>query len=127
MTEGTSRESGRPSVAFNTVQNSAVSVGDHNTVSYVESPQGAADPAQAELLAAIRALREDLGRFTPTPENQTLDAELCDAEDEIDTAGAVGPGRLARLRQALDVAGPLVAGLASGAAVAESLTALMGG
>lgn len=125
---GTSGEGpGRPTVHIGSVDNSAVGIGDHNVVSNVRGTGPATDPAQAELLAAIRALREDLGRFVATPQNEALDAELATAEGEIGTAGAAAPGRLARLRQALDLAGPLTASLASGAAVAQSLAALLGG
>ncbi|MFE9252102.1 hypothetical protein [Streptomyces sp. NPDC007088] len=118
---------GRPTVHIGSVDNSAVGIGDHNVVSHVRGRGPAPDPAQAELLAAVRALREDLGRFVATSQNEALDAELSATEGEIDTAGAAAPGRLARLRQALDLAGPLAASLASGAAVAQSLAALLGG
>lgn len=116
----------RPGVHIGSIDNSAVGVGDHNQVSYVAAPTPGTDAAQAELLAAIRELRADLGRFVETPQRQELDAELAAAEGEIDTTGAAGSGRLARLRQALDLATPLTASLASGAAVAQSVAALLG-
>lgn len=113
-------------VHIGSVTGSAVAVGDHNTVTQHQHA-GPADEAQAELLRAVRELRADLARFTASDTTEVLDAELVSVADEIETAGGAAPGRLARLQQALTAAGTLTGTLASGAAVAEALRALLGG
>ncbi|MEU6931748.1 hypothetical protein [Streptomyces sp. NPDC046385] len=105
-----------------------VTVGDHNTVSYtVQGTQPDRDPAQEELLQAIRRLRADLGGVVASEQTTALDAELSDAEDEIEGTGAAGTGRLTRLRQALTDAGAVTGILASGVAVVQAVGALLGG
>ncbi|MBD2829114.1 hypothetical protein ID875_13830 [Streptomyces globisporus] len=113
-------------VHIGSVTGSAFAVGDHNTVTQHQNA-GPADETQAELLRAVRELRADLARFTPSDTTEVLDAELVSVSDEIETAGAAEPGRLARLQRALDAAGALAGALASGVAVAEALAALLGG
>ncbi|MFH8881577.1 hypothetical protein [Streptomyces californicus] len=113
-------------VYIGSVTGGAFAVGDHNTVTQYQNA-GPADETQAELLRAVRELRADLARFTPSDTTEVLDAELVSVVDEIETAGAAEPGRLARLQRALDGAGALAGSLASGAAVAEALAALLGG
>ncbi|MFF8442958.1 hypothetical protein ACF07U_19105 [Streptomyces californicus] len=113
-------------VHIGSVTGSAFAVGDHNTVTQHQNA-GPADETQAELLRAVRELRADLVRFTPSDTTEVLDAELVSVADEIETAGAAEPGRLARLQRALDAAGALAGSLASGVAVAEALAALLGG
>ncbi|MER5819929.1 MULTISPECIES: hypothetical protein [Streptomyces] len=113
-------------VHIGSVTSSAFAVGDHNTVTQHQNA-GPADATQAELLRAVRELRADLARFTPSDTTEVLDAELVSVSDEIETAGAAEPGRLARLQRALDAAGALAGSLASGVAVAEALAALLGG
>ncbi|MDG4864352.1 hypothetical protein P8605_40035, partial [Streptomyces sp. T-3] len=78
------------------------------------------DPAQEELLRAVREFRADLARLVANDQTTVLDAELADAEDEIAQSGAAGQGRLARLRQALTDAGAVTALVASGAGVAQA-------
>lgn len=106
----------------------AFAIGDNNTVTNNEG-NGAptSDPAQEELLRAVRALRDDLARVVETPEVTALTAQLADTEGEITDTGAAGPGRLARLRTALADAGSVVGLLASGAAVGQAVAALAGG
>ncbi|MFF1417287.1 hypothetical protein [Streptomyces sp. NPDC058280] len=120
-------DEGRPGVRIGSVSGSAFSIGDHNTVTNTNGAEAAGDPAQAELLAAVQALRADLARFVATDDTAALDAELVAAEEEITTAGAAGPGRLARLRDALAVAGGVAGTLASGVAVGQAVGALLGG
>ncbi|BDM72721.1 hypothetical protein HEK616_62080 [Streptomyces nigrescens] len=106
----------------------AFAIGDHNTVTQNEGGSApAADPAQEELLRAVRELRGDLARAVHSPEVTALDEELAGTEDEIADSGAAGPGRLARLRTALTDAGAVVGLLASGAAVTQAVAALVGG
>ncbi|MFF0433217.1 hypothetical protein ACFYU9_13445 [Streptomyces sp. NPDC004327] len=105
-----------------------VTIGDHNTVSYtVRGAEPARDERQEELLRAIRELRADLTRVVASEQTAALDAELSDAEDEIEGIGAASPGRLTGLRRALADAGALTGLLASGAAVAQAVAALLGG
>ncbi|UQA93494.1 hypothetical protein [Streptomyces halobius] len=106
----------------------AFAIGDHNTVTNNEgSGAPVLDPAQEELLRAVRTLRDDLARVVETPEVTALTAQLADTEGEITDTGAAGPGRLARLRTALADAGSVVGLLASGAAVGQAVAALVGG
>ncbi|MFF4602006.1 hypothetical protein ACFY12_04495 [Streptomyces sp. NPDC001339] len=106
----------------------AFAIGDHNTVTNNEGGGGtAADPAQQELLRALRELREDLSRAVENPQITALGRELADTEAEIAERGEAGPGRLARLRTALTDAGAVVGLLASGAAVVQAVAALVGG
>ncbi|MFH8867346.1 hypothetical protein [Streptomyces griseus] len=113
-------------VHIGSVTGSVFAVGDHNTVTRHQHP-APVDEAQAELLRAVRELRADLARFTASDTTEILDAELVSVVDEIETAGAAEPGRLARLQQALTAAGTLTGTLASGVAVGEALAALLGG
>ncbi|MEV0603415.1 hypothetical protein AB0I82_29545 [Streptomyces sp. NPDC050315] len=106
----------------------AFAVGNDNTVTNYAAPQQPArDPAQEELLNAVRELRADLQRLTPAPETDALGAELADVQDEIERTGSASPGRLQRLRTALADAGAVTGLLASGAAVVQSVTGLLGG
>ncbi|MGW7640527.1 hypothetical protein [Streptomyces decoyicus] len=106
----------------------AFAIGDHNTVTHHEgSAAPAGDPAQEELLRAVRALRDDLSRAVESPQITALSGELAETEAEIADSGAAGPGRLARLRAALADAGAVVGLLASGAAVSQAVATLVGG
>ncbi|GAB7031518.1 hypothetical protein AB0G35_08860 [Streptomyces sp. NPDC021749] len=106
----------------------AFAIGDHNTVTQNDGGGvPATDPAQEELLRAVRELRGDLARAVQSPEVTALDGELAGTEGEIADTGQAGPGRLARLRAALTDAGAVVGLLASGAAVTQAVAALVGG
>ncbi|MFG2891928.1 hypothetical protein [Streptomyces sp. NPDC048248] len=106
----------------------AFAIGNNNTVTnYEGAGNPAADPAQAELLRAVRALRGELAVVVESPQTLALRTELADTETEIADTGAAGPGRLARLRTALADAGTVVGLLASGAAVGQAVAALAGG
>ncbi|MBT2490035.1 hypothetical protein J7E96_16220 [Streptomyces sp. ISL-96] len=120
----------QPSVHVGTVNNSAIGIGNGNTVANTNANSGAVpsrDPAQEELLLAVRELRADLDRLLATETTTVLDAELVSTEEEIEAAGQATPGRLARLRDALTAAGPSVEVLASGAAAVAAVGALLGG
>ncbi|MFE5833359.1 MULTISPECIES: hypothetical protein [unclassified Streptomyces] len=105
-----------------------VTIGDHNTVTHtVHGAQPSRDPLQEELLQAIRRLRGDLGGVVASEQTTALDAELSDAEDEIEGTGRADAGRLARLRRALTDAGAVTGILASGVAVGQAVGALLGG
>ncbi|MFB7451018.1 hypothetical protein [Streptomyces sp. NPDC056194] len=105
-----------------------VVIGDNNTVtSTVNGAEPARDARQEELLQAIRRLRADLGGVVPSERTAALDAELSDAEDEIEGTGSAGTGRLAALRRALTDAGAVTGILASGVAVGQAVGALLGG
>ncbi|MFE0189000.1 hypothetical protein [Streptomyces sp. NPDC058989] len=123
----TADERGKGGIHIGSVQG-AFAIGDHNTVTHNEGVAGpATDPAQQELLRAVRALRDDLSRAVETPQVTALSGELADTETEITDTGAAGPGRLARLRTALTDASAVVGLLASGAAVGQAVAALVGG
>lgn len=107
--------------------NGALAIGNHNTVTQNTGGGPATDPAHAELLRAVRALREDLARAVTTPQTEALGGELADTETEIEDRGAAGPRRLERLRTALTDAGSVVGLLSSGTAVVEAVAALVGG
>ncbi|MFI8912179.1 hypothetical protein ACIGW4_11215 [Streptomyces sp. NPDC053513] len=105
-----------------------VTIGDNNTVtSTVNGTQPVRDARQEELLQAIRRLRADLEGVVPTEQTTALDAELSDAEDEIEGTGRAGTGRLTALRRALRDAGAVTGILASGVAVGQAVGALLGG
>ncbi|WP_435974454.1 hypothetical protein [Streptomyces sp. Qhu_M48] len=105
-----------------------VTIGDHNTVTSTVNGTGPSrDPRQEALLQAIRRLRADLGGVVPSEQTTALDAELSDAEEEIEGTGRAGAGRLARLRQALTDAGAVSGILASGVAVGQAVGTLLGG
>ncbi|MFF9849931.1 hypothetical protein [Streptomyces litmocidini] len=105
-----------------------VTIGDNNTVtSTVNGTEPARDARQEELLQAIRRLRADLEGVVPTEQTAALDAELSDAEDEIEGTGRAGTGRLTALRRALTDAGAVAGILASGVAVGQAVGALLGG
>ncbi|MFF7846755.1 hypothetical protein ACFZDF_04110 [Streptomyces sp. NPDC007910] len=105
-----------------------VTIGDHNTVTNtVTGNQPARDPLQEELLQAIRRLRTDLGGVVASEQTAALDAELSEAEDEIEGTGRADAGRLTRLRRALADAGAVTGILASGVAVGQAVGALLGG
>ncbi|MFJ2739132.1 hypothetical protein ACIO3O_05645 [Streptomyces sp. NPDC087440] len=121
---------GRSEISFGTVSDSAFAIGDHNKVS--STHHGSTDVAprdeqQAELLLAVRNLREDLARCTRTGPVEVLDAELVATEDDITATGEAAPSRLARLRAALTTAEGVTAMLASGAAVGQAVGGLLGG
>ncbi|WP_225803957.1 hypothetical protein [Streptomyces sp. NK15101] len=105
-----------------------VTIGDNNTVtSTVNGAQPARDAQQEELLQAIRRFRSDLGGVVPSEQTAALDAELSDAEDEIEGTGRASAGRLAALRRALADAGAVAGILASGVAVGQAVGVLLGG
>ncbi|WP_128379110.1 hypothetical protein [Streptomyces cavernae] len=124
MAEGPSADKG--GIHVSNVQG-AFAIGDGNNV--VNQPGAGVpqrDPAQEELLRAVRELRADLGRLVTSDQTAALDRELADTEAEIEETGRAGQGRLARIRQALADAGALTGLLASAAAVAQVVGTLSG-
>lgn len=111
------------------VEGSAFAVGDNNTVTNTNRRDSGAetDPAQEQLLQAVRELRTDLARMVTNQQTDALDAELAETEGEIEQSGSASRGRLTRLRQALADADSVTAILASGATVSQSVAALLGG
>ncbi|MFF2808315.1 hypothetical protein ACFVT2_14320 [Streptomyces sp. NPDC058000] len=90
------------------------------------STQPAID-APPELRAALGTLRQQLPLLTATDETAEIDAQLADAEAEIDTTGQVRRDRLQWLRDRLDLGTTAVAGLASATAVVQQIIQLLGG
>lgn len=113
-------------VRIGSVTGSAFAIGDHNTVTQNQNSAPVAED-QAELLRTVKELRADLARFVETVATGALDRELAAVEEEIETEGAAVPGRLVRVREAMEAAGAFVATLASGVAVGHELSALLGG
>ncbi|QKW11093.1 hypothetical protein HUT18_22540 [Streptomyces sp. NA04227] len=106
----------------------AFAIGDHNDVRNQTGGTAAPrDPAQEELLRAVKELREDLARLVPSGLRDTLDAELAGAETEIEESGQAGPTRRERLGRALAGAGAVTGFLASAATVTQALGAFSGG
>ncbi|MDI3419780.1 hypothetical protein [Streptomyces luteolus] len=105
----------------------AFAVGDNNSVVNQQAGTPPRDPAQEELLRAVRELRADLARQVPNDETAALDAELEGAQGEIEQTGQAGPGRIARLRQALSDAGTVTGLLASAVAVSQAVGVIVGG
>lgn len=105
----------------------AFAIGDNNSVVNQQAGAAPRDPAQEELLRAVRELRADLERLVPDDRTAVLDAELAAAQGEIEEAGQAGTGRLERLRQVLAHAGEVTGLLASAAAVAQAVAGLLGG
>ncbi|MFD6421442.1 hypothetical protein [Streptomyces sp. NPDC060198] len=125
--ESTEGQQGPPAgVRIGSVTGSAFAIGDHNTVTQNQNSVPVAED-QAELLRTVKELRADLARFVATDTTGRLDTELAVVAEEIETGGAAEPGRLVRLRDAMEAAGAFVATLASGVAVGHELAALLGG
>ncbi|MGW2278887.1 hypothetical protein [Streptomyces sp. NPDC001770] len=115
-----------PGVYIGSMTGSPIAIGDNNRVTLNHGSVPVSDE-HAELLRTVRELRADLARFVATDATGALDSELAAVAQEIETDGVAAPGRLARLRAAMDAAGSFVATLASGVAVGHELSALLGG
>ncbi|MDI3385648.1 hypothetical protein QIS99_05365 [Streptomyces sp. B-S-A8] len=129
MAANEDRDAGGPAgggVHISQVQG-AFAVGNDNSVVNQQAGVPPRDPAQEELLRAVRELRGDLARLVQSEETAALDAELADAQGEIEQSGQAGPGRLARLRQALADAGAVTGLVASAVAVSQAVGVLVGG
>ncbi|MGI5375143.1 hypothetical protein ACQEV2_13015 [Streptomyces sp. CA-251387] len=105
----------------------AFAFGAHSVANNYEAPRPTLSAEQEELLQAVRQLREQLRAFARTPETDELTRQLGETEDEIQNTGEATPGRLTRLRQALQDAATAVGLAASGAAVTQAVAALLGG
>ncbi|MFC8739205.1 hypothetical protein ACFT5D_05005 [Streptomyces sp. NPDC057144] len=106
----------------------AVAIGDHNQVTnHQGAPETRRAPDQEELLQAVRRLRDDLTRLVTTDETEELVRQLSETEDEIQTTGRASEGRLTGLRTAMQDAATALGLLASGAAVGQAVSALLGG
>ncbi|AWW38009.1 hypothetical protein ADL00_22880 [Streptomyces sp. AS58] len=110
-----------PSVRLGDVSHSTFAIGSHARAESHHGTGDRRDPAAEELLAAVRELRADLTRVRADGRTAELDTELAGTEEEITRTGAVGQGRLQRLRQLLTDSEALVSLLASAGAVAGLL------
>ncbi|WFB08961.1 hypothetical protein LRS74_19380 [Streptomyces sp. LX-29] len=87
----------------------------------VHGTEGAAE-VPPELLAAVRALREELAPLPPSTATEEVAAALGEVEEELaDGAGAADRERLGRLRGRLEAAATAVGGLASAVALAQAI------
>ncbi|MBC2907549.1 hypothetical protein [Streptomyces cupreus] len=82
--------------------------------------------APPELLAAVRTLREHLRTLTPTDETAEVDEALAALEGDLDRTGRAARGQLEWLAARLNAGATALAGLASAAAVAQTLSGLLG-
>jgi hypothetical protein len=105
----------------------AFAFGAHSVANSYEAPRQPLPAEQRELLEVVKKLREELRAFRSTPQTDELTRQLTDTHDEIQNTGQASPGRLARLRTALQDAATAVGMAASGAAVAQAVAALLGG
>ncbi|MFD7248000.1 hypothetical protein [Streptomyces massasporeus] len=88
---------------------------------WVPVPVPSLDEDTRALLALLGEVRADLARLRSTSEITAL-RDACDAAvEEISRTGRVTPDLVARLRDRLATAGPALAVLASGVALARSL------
>lgn len=126
-TDGTA-DGEHPRVHLGEVHHSAVNIGDHGSAHTTNvTPAAPPEPAQQQLLAAVRELRTDLARLVRNEQTEALATELAATEEEITASGAAGPGRLRSLHDRLGAAGSVAAVVGSGVAVAQALSALLGG
>ncbi|MGW5426292.1 hypothetical protein ACWET9_03565 [Streptomyces sp. NPDC004059] len=105
----------------------AFAFGQGSVANNYEGPQQPLSAEQRQLLEVVGKLREELRAFVSTPQTDELTRQLTDTRDEIQNTGQASPGRLTRLRSALQDAATAVGMAASGAAVAQAVTALLGG
>ncbi|MFK8910930.1 hypothetical protein, partial [Streptomyces sp. YS-3] len=82
--------------------------------------------APPELAAAVRTLRDHLGVLRPTAETAELADRLAEVEEGVAATGQVRRDRLQWLRERLTLGTTAAAGLASAAAVVDTITRLTG-
>ncbi|MFI1002827.1 hypothetical protein ACIP10_25685 [Streptomyces galbus] len=122
---------GGGSVSIGSMSGGSVATGSHGTATSYNTTGAGPDPRHAELLEAVRQLREDLRAAAERgAEDAALDRELADAEAEITGTGSASPGRLARLlgsvRGWLGSQGAAVGAVASATAVVQGVAQLLG-
>ncbi|WAZ26558.1 hypothetical protein STRCI_008149 [Streptomyces cinnabarinus] len=123
--------SGQGHIAIGVMTGGAVAAGpaaravDASTRAATARPGDLLD-APPELLAAVRTLREHLRTLTPTDETAEVDEALTTLEDELDHTGRAARGQLEWLAARLNAGATALAGLASAAAVAQTLSGLLG-
>lgn len=107
------------------VHGGAVAFGAHSQAHHHTAPQSGAVPQEAtgQLLEALRRLLDDLPAGTvDTPAGR----ELAALEGEITESGGATPDRLRRVRALVSSGAQGMGALASAAAVAESVSHLLG-
>ena len=108
----------------------SIATGSHGSAYSVNRTAAEPDPRHAELLQAIRALREALPARERSAEDTTLDGELADAEAEITRTGSAGQERLTRLltgvRGWLGSQAAAAGAIASATAVVQGIAQLLG-
>jgi hypothetical protein len=105
----------------------AFAFGARSVANNYEAPRQELAAEQKELLQVVRQLREELRAFARNSETDELTRQLDETQGEIQNTGEASPGRLTRLRQALQDAAAAVGLAASGAAVTQAVAALLGG
>ncbi|MDC0766014.1 hypothetical protein [Streptomyces sp. HD] len=105
----------------------AFAFGGNSVANNYEAPPQQPTDEQQQLLQLVGQLREELRSFAVSPETSRLTDRLDETQGEIQNTGEASPSSLTRLRQALQDAATAVGLAASGAAVAQAVTALLGG
>ncbi|MCX4743866.1 hypothetical protein [Streptomyces antibioticus] len=126
--QNTPEQSG--SVSIGSMSGGSIATGSHGTATSYNTTGAEPDPRHAELLAAIRELREALPSAADRSEvDAALDGELADAEAEIVGAGTAGTARLTRLldgvRGWLGSQAAAVGAVASATAVVQGIAQLL--
>ncbi|MFE0730284.1 hypothetical protein ACFW2X_18940 [Streptomyces antibioticus] len=119
------------SVSIGSMSGGSIATGSHGKATSYNTTGAEPDPRHAELLTAIRALREALPSAADRSEvDAVLDGELADAEAEIVGAGTASTGRLTRLlggvRGWLGSQAAAVGAVASATAVVQGIAQLLG-
>ncbi|GGX67683.1 hypothetical protein [Streptomyces minutiscleroticus] len=127
-TDGDGDERGgedRVGISIGSMSGGAIATGSHGRATSVTHHNGP-DPAQQQLLDAVRRLRGELAERDRTGEDTALDDELARVEGEITSGGAADRGRLGPLLGRLAAYGPAAATAASVTAVIQAIAQVMG-
>ncbi|MGW0649454.1 hypothetical protein ACWD4T_11665 [Streptomyces umbrinus] len=124
------QDGGVGGVHIGSMSGGSIATGSHGSAYSVNQTTAESDVRHAELLQAIRALREALPERERSTDDTTLDGELADAEAEITRTGAAGPERLTRLltgvRGWLGSQAAAAGAVASATAVVQGIAQLLG-
>ncbi|MGI3228729.1 hypothetical protein OHU07_39275 [Streptomyces phaeochromogenes] len=124
------QDGGAGGVHIGSMSGGSIATGSHGSAYSVNQTTAEPDVRHAELLQAIRALREALPARERSADDTTLDGELADAEAEITRTGAAGPERLSRLltgvRGWLGSQAAAAGAIASATAVVQGIAQLLG-
>ncbi|MFC0597213.1 hypothetical protein [Streptomyces palmae] len=113
-------------ISIGTMSGGAVAAGrDARAVDASRQATGAV-PVPPELLDAVRTLRAQLRLLTPTAETSEVEGALAEVEEEITSTGQAGRGRLAGVRDRLELGMTALGGLVSAATLAQLIGQALG-